>query len=87
MARRAAAGCIHRMTRHAPTAGAHPGDRIEVRGIPGAPARQGRIVEVLGRTGHEHFRVRWNEGRESLFFPSEGAIIVHPSGHREEHRP
>jgi hypothetical protein len=86
MARPAVGGCMRRMTRHTPTAGARPGDRIEVRGIPGAPARQGRIVEVLGHAGHEHFLVRWNEGRESLFFPTEGAIIVHPREQREDRR-
>lgn len=84
MARLPAAGCIRIMTRHTRTAGARPGDRIEVRGIPGAPVRQGHIVDVLGRTGHEHFRVRWNDGRESLFFPSEGAMIVHRRGHVED---
>jgi hypothetical protein len=55
---------------------AEAGDQLEVRGLPGQPARRGQIVEVLGRPGHEHYRVRWDERHESIFFPSEGTSLV-----------
>lgn len=55
---------------------ARPGDWIEVRGVPGQPPKRGEIVEVLGRPGHEHYRVRWDARHESIFYPSEAASIV-----------
>jgi hypothetical protein len=55
---------------------AHVGDGIEVRGIAGGLVRRGRIVEILGVPGHEHFQVRWNENHESMVFPGEGVRIV-----------
>lgn len=64
-----------------PDTPASVGDVIEVRGVPGAPTRRGTILELLGRAGHEHYRVRWDEEHESLFFPSErqGTYAVHPA--------
>jgi hypothetical protein len=53
-----------------------PGDRIEIASIGGAPARKGRIVEVLGRAHHEHYLVRWEDGRESIHYPSDGTKFV-----------
>jgi hypothetical protein len=55
---------------------ASPGDWLEVAGLPGRPPRRGQVVEVLGRRGHEHFRVRWDEAHESVFFPTEATRIV-----------
>jgi hypothetical protein len=84
MARSQGGGCmaatmeVDAMSSHKPTTRAHAGDWIEVRGLPGAPCRAGQILEVLGRLGHERFRVRWDEAHESIFFPTEGAAIVHP---------
>lgn len=58
---------------------ARTGDWIEVNGLPGRPPRQGQILEILGRSGHEHFRVRWDEQHESIFFPSDGTTVIrHP---------
>ena len=59
------------------------GDRIEVHGRQGAPSRHGMITEVLGLAEHEHYRVRWDEEHESLFFPDsgEGVHVVHPKAH------
>lgn len=59
---------------------AAPGDVLEVRGLPGAPTRRGVVVEVLGEGEHRHFRVRWDEEHESLFFPEhgEGVHLLHP---------
>ena len=39
----------------------------------GETRRSGEILEVLGEPGHQHFRVRWDDGRESLFYPSSDA--------------
>jgi hypothetical protein len=56
------------------------GDSIAVGGLSGAPARRGVVLEVLGAGAHEHYRVRWDEQHESLFFPGagEGVHTVHP---------
>lgn len=56
---------------------ANPGDWLEVTGLPGRPPRRGQVTEVLGSAGHEHYRVRWDEQHESLFFPSEAVHVVH----------
>jgi hypothetical protein len=66
---------------HLSVARAQVGDWLEVNGLPGWPPRRGEIVEVLGPPGHVHFRVRWDEKHESLFYPSSGAAIVHPAVH------
>jgi len=52
-----------------------PGDWLAVHQIGGGPPRRGQILEVLGRPGHEHYRVRWDEQHESIHFPSEGTSI------------
>jgi Domain of unknown function (DUF1918) len=55
---------------------ATPGDWIEARGLPGRSARRGEIVEVLGHGRREHYRVRWDERRESIVYPADGVIVV-----------
>lgn len=60
---------------------AHVGDWVEARGISGTLARRGQIVELLGREGHEHFRVRWDEGHESILYPADGVIIIPRPAH------
>jgi hypothetical protein len=47
-------------------------DSVEV----GTPPRTGTILEVLGEPGAEHYRVRWHDGHESVFFPSSTAHVV-----------
>ena len=37
---------------------------------------QAAIVEVLGRPGHEHYQVRWDEQHESIVFPADGVRII-----------
>ncbi len=54
-----------------------PGDWIEVEGTRGADPRRGEIVAVVGAGQHTHFRVRWDEKHESLFYPGTGGYIVH----------
>ncbi len=55
---------------------AHAGDWIEVQGLPGSPSRGGQVLEVIGRPGHERYRVRWDEKHESILFPTEGVRVV-----------
>ena len=55
---------------------AEVGDWIEVDGLPGRPPRLGQVTEVLGTGGHEHYRVRWDERHESIFYPSEGSTVL-----------
>ena len=75
-------------TEHASAAGpataggatrARPGDWLEVYGPAGKPARRGQVLEVLGRPGHEHYLVRWDEKHESIFYPA-GGMVVLPHG-------
>jgi signal recognition particle receptor subunit beta len=55
------------------------GDRIEITAhAVGATTRNGEIIEVLGEPGHERFRVRWEDGHESISFPADDAIIRRP---------
>jgi hypothetical protein len=60
----------------AKTTPGHRGDHVEVFSPSGAPSRRGTIVEVLGGPHHEHYRVRWEDGRESIHYPSDGTKIV-----------
>ena len=57
----------------------HIGDWLEVSARPGAIPRRGQILDVLGRAAHTHYRVRWDEEHESLFYPADRAAIVHPA--------
>jgi hypothetical protein len=44
----------------------------------GQSPREGEILEVLGAGEGVHYRVHWEDGHESTFFPSAGSItIVH----------
>jgi hypothetical protein len=58
---------------------AEVGDVIEITGhTVGDAPRTAEILEVLGTPGHEHFRVRWEDGHESIYFPGGDAVIRHP---------
>jgi hypothetical protein len=53
------------------------GHRIIVEGSKvGQGRRDGEILEVIDVPGPRHFRVRWSDGHESIFFPSSGARVV-----------
>jgi Domain of unknown function (DUF1918) len=58
------------------TSTAGVGDQIETRGLHGRPSRRGRVVELLGSAGHEHYRVRWDDQHVSIVYPSDGVIIT-----------
>jgi CBS domain-containing protein len=44
----------------------------------GRPPRRGRVQEILGSADTEHFRVRWEDGHESVYFPGANGHIVRP---------
>ena len=55
---------------------ARPGDLVVVHEHKvGETRRLGEVLEVIGEPGHEHYRVRWEDGHESLFYPSHDATI------------
>jgi hypothetical protein len=57
---------------------AKPGDLVTTsRNQVGDHARLGEILEVLGRPGHERLRMRWEDERETIFFPGSDAAIRH----------
>ena len=55
---------------------ARVGDRVEIRGLHGQPARCGEIVELLGDAGHERYRVHWDADHESIVYPADGVSVV-----------
>jgi hypothetical protein len=57
---------------------AHEGDRITVESNRvGGGTRTGEVVEVIaGSAGVAHYRVRWDDGRETTFFPSSDAHLT-----------
>lgn len=53
------------------------GDEIVVEGtVLGAPSRRGEIIEVIGEEERRHYRVRWDDGHESVYFPGPDAHVV-----------
>ena len=56
---------------------AKPGDEIVVDAVNlGDPRREGEILEVTTRGGVVHYRVRWDDGHESVFFPGSTTHVV-----------
>lgn len=63
------------MVTEKPKRGTRRGDLVVVAGRRlGAPEQVGEILEVIG-TSREHYRVRWEDGHESLFFPGSDTTI------------
>jgi hypothetical protein len=53
------------------------GDRVVLESErTGQAAREGEILEVLGAGEGVHYRVRWKDGHESIFFLSGGSITI-----------
>jgi hypothetical protein len=69
----------------------HPvqaGDVVEIAAHKvGMPTRTGEVVAVLGTAGSEHFRVRWEDGHESVLYPGSDASIRSPAGKPREGTP
>ena len=56
---------------------ANPGDEIVVEPVnAGAPRREGEILAIETRGGVLHYRVRWDDGHETTFFPGSTTHVV-----------
>lgn len=40
------------------------------------PRRRGEVVEVIGQGDRQHYRVRWDDGHESVFFAGPDAHVA-----------
>ena len=60
---------------------ARPGDWVRVHGTAHTAPRDGRILEIVGPSGHKCFRVRWEGDVESIFFPTDGDSVMHRCPH------
>jgi hypothetical protein len=59
---------------------AKTGDRIEIESeTVGTPTREGEILEVLQGEVSVRYRVRWQDGHETVFTPSGGTARIIPS--------
>lgn len=55
---------------------ARTGDQVLVEGRKvGVAPRSGTILEVLGEPGSERYRIRWEDGHESVCAPSSDMTI------------
>jgi hypothetical protein len=55
-----------------------PGDLVVVDGHRvGEAGRTGEILEVIGEPGHEHLRVRWEDGHETVLYSTADVTIRH----------
>jgi hypothetical protein len=53
----------------------HTGDRVVVEPeSTAATARAGEIVQVLRGEPHPRYRIRWDDGHESIYAPEAGAL-------------
>jgi hypothetical protein len=53
------------------------GDEIVVDALhTGEPAREGEVLEILTSGGVVHYRVRWDDGHEAIFYPGSTTHIV-----------
>ncbi|HSP39316.1 MAG TPA: DUF1918 domain-containing protein [Frankiaceae bacterium] len=59
---------------------AQVGDEVVVESqLLGRLPRRGRVQEILGSADTEHFRVRWEDGHESVYFPGADGHVVRPA--------
>jgi hypothetical protein len=67
---------------------AEAGDLIVISGHRvGESQRIAEILEVLGELPHESYRVRWDDGHESIFHPGSDATIKHSTRRSRERKP
>ena len=61
---------------------AQVGDRIIIESHKvGSPRKEGQVREVIDGPGGRHYRIGWEDGHESIVFPSSDASVVHePAG-------
>jgi hypothetical protein len=52
------------------------GDRVTIESNKvGQTRRSGEVLEVLGTSPRSQFRVRWDDGHESIYFPAPDAKV------------
>lgn len=57
---------------------ARVGDRIAISGHKvGDAVRSGEIVAIVAGDGRPHYRVRWEDGHESVVYPGSDTAIEH----------
>ncbi len=62
---------------------AKPGDRIIVESERvGKAPREGEILEVIASAAGTRYRVRWDDGHETTFWPHAGSATTVPAGAR-----
>lgn len=60
---------------------AQVGDEIVIDNMElGHPPRRGEVLEVMGEGETMHYRVRWDDGHVSTFFPGNTTHVVHLKG-------
>jgi hypothetical protein len=53
------------------------GDQIVIEtAVLDTPRRRGEVIEVIGAGEREHYRVRWQDGHESIYFPGPDCRVV-----------
>jgi Domain of unknown function (DUF1918) len=58
---------------------AKAGDRIEIESeTVGTPTREGEILEVMQGELSVRYRIRWQDGHETVFTPSGGTARIIP---------
>jgi hypothetical protein len=56
--------------------GVRPGDVVHVTGHQvGDQPTLGEVLEVLGASDREHYRIRWEDGHESTLYPGSDLTI------------
>jgi hypothetical protein len=61
------------------------GDRIVVESeTVGTPTREGEILEVIEGEIGVRYRVRWEDGHETVFTPSGGSARIVPAEHAKQ---
>ncbi|WP_431781405.1 DUF1918 domain-containing protein [Streptomyces chumphonensis] len=62
---------------------AEKGDKLLVHGrVVGQHDRTAEIVEVLGPQGEPPYRVRFDDGHETVMSPGPDSVVRHPEEHR-----
>lgn len=57
---------------------AHVGDRLVSEGNRvGAGRRSGTVLDVIGEPGSRRYRVRWDDGHETIFLPGSDTVVEH----------
>jgi hypothetical protein len=60
---------------------ANRGDQIVIETVTlDTPRGRGEVVEVIGHGEREHYRVRWQDGHESVYFPGPDARVLPAAG-------